>query len=132
MGYLLDTHSFLWSVFQPDKLGKQARTIITNSQCNVYVSSISFWEISLKTVLGKLELKNCSPKELPGLAKQMRLDIIELDANDAASFHQLPRKTHKDPLDRMIIWQAINRDWILISKDHAFDIYSEHSLKSVW
>lgn len=132
MEYLLDTHSFLWSVFQPDKLGEGARSILTNSQSNVSVSSISFWEISLKTSLGKLELIKCSPEELPELAKQMRLDIIELDANDAASFHQLPKKAHKDPFDRMIIWQAIIRDWTLISKDCEFGTYTELGLKTIW
>ena len=54
--YLLDTHSFLWSIWQPEKLGKQAVAVLENTDNKVFVSSITFWEISLKYALGKLTL----------------------------------------------------------------------------
>ena len=46
--YLLDTHSFLWSIWEPEKLGQQAIAVLENSENDVAVSSITFWEISLK------------------------------------------------------------------------------------
>ena len=132
MEYLLDTHSFLWAIFEPKKLSKTARTLIVQPQNRVAVSSISFWEISLKSALGKLELVNCLPDELPEIASRMGLELIHLDADVAASSYRLPRQLHKDPFDRMMIWLAIKQQFILISKDQSFSIYSEYGLQTAW
>jgi len=132
MEYLLDTHSFLWAVFEPKKLSASARTYITQPENRVVVSSITFWEISLKSALGKLELVNCLPDELPEVASRMGLEIIALEADVAASFYKLPRQTHKDPFDRMIVWLAIKEKLTLISKDKALISYAGHGLQTTW
>lgn len=132
MDYLLDTHSFLWAVFEPKKLSKSARDSITDPKNRVVVSSITFWEIALKSALGKLELVNCLPDELPATAIQMGLELIDLEADVAASFYRLPKQPHKDPFDRMIIWLAIQKKFILISKDNQFNTYSKYGLKTAW
>ena len=61
MKYLLDTHTFLWTVFEPEKIGVKAKALITNREHAILVSLVSFWEISLKYSLGKLRLENVSP-----------------------------------------------------------------------
>jgi PIN domain nuclease of toxin-antitoxin system len=132
MDYLLDTHSFLWAVFEPKKLSKSARDSITDPKNRVVVSSITFWEIALKSALGKLELVNCLPDELPATAIQMGLELIDLEADVAANFYRLPKQFHKDPFDRMIIWLAIQKKFILISKDNQFNTYSKYGLKTAW
>ncbi len=132
MAYLLDTHSFLWAVFDSTKLSQTARNMITEPDNRIFVSSISFWEISLKFALGKLELVGCLPKELPLIATQMGLECIALEADHAASFYQLPRQIHKDPFDRMLVWLAIQEHWVLISKDQHIANYAQHGLRIVW
>ena len=47
---------------------------------------------------------------------------------DAASFHHLPRTPHRDPFDRMVIWQAIREKMILISKDTKLPAYQRFGL----
>ena len=37
--YLLDTHSFLWSIWQPEKLGQQAVAILENTDHKVLPES---------------------------------------------------------------------------------------------
>ncbi len=106
--------------------------MITEPDNRILVSSISFWEISLKFALGKLELVGCLPKELPLIATQMGLERIAVDADHAASFCQLPRQIHKDPFDRMLVWLAIQKHWVLISKDQHIANYAEHGLRIVW
>ena len=68
--------TFLWAVFMPDKLGSTSRTIIRDPAHLIYLSTISFWEISLKYALGKLELVNCVPDDLPEVALAMQLKFI--------------------------------------------------------
>jgi PIN domain nuclease of toxin-antitoxin system len=132
MNYLLDTHAFLWAAFSPNKLSSKVRKELCSPENQVCISSVSFWEISLKYTLGKIELTNCSPADMPDIAAQMGIDIIQLGATETASFYQLPKVAHKDPFDRMIIWQAIQQQRILISKDANFPEYRQFGLKVLW
>ena len=132
MNYLLDTHTFLWAAFSPTKLSAKAKKEIRSTENRVYLSTISFWEISLKFALGKIELKDCKPDDMPDIAAQMHIEIIQPSAHESASFYQLPKVKHKDPFDRMIIWQAIQQPLVLISKDVGFPEYKEFGLKVLW
>ena len=128
MKYLIDTHIFLWSLFSPQKIIKVARQILMESENRIFVSTITFWEISLKYSLNKLKLEGITPNELPESAMTMNYEILSLKAEDAASFYRLPRTSHKDPFDRMIIWQAIREKMVLISKDSKMSAYEKYGL----
>ena len=132
MNYLLDTHTLLWSLFEPEKLSKKVRRTIMSQENDVAVSVVAFWEISLKYSIGKLELFDVSPEDIPHYAEQMDLSILTLVQYEAASFYKLPRLKHKDPFDRLMIWQAINRKLVLISKDRSFEDYQKSGLKIYW
>ncbi len=132
MRFLLDTHSFLWAGFNPEKLSRQAREAISDQENDVFVSVVTFWEVSLKYVLGKIELTGITPEDLQGLAEEMDFDILTMGPEEAVSFYRLPRLSHKDPFDRMIIWQAIRLKMILISKDRSFKEYKKYGLKILW
>jgi PIN domain nuclease of toxin-antitoxin system len=128
--YLIDTHIFLWLVFDPDKIDNKKLEVLKNPKNKIFIASISFWEISLKYNLGKLELNGLIPDELPKIAEKMGLDIMEIGKETMASFYKLPKvNTHKDPFDRIIIWKCINENLILISKDKKFPKYEKFGLK---
>ena len=129
MKYLIDTHIFLWSLFSPEKISMYVAKIIKESDNRIFVSTITFWEIALKFSLNKLELEGITPDALPEIANQMRLELLGLSAEDAASFHHHPPTTHKDPIDRMIIWQAIREKMVQISKDRKIVAYEDFGLR---
>ena len=132
MSYLLDTHAFLWVALAPAKLSRRARTVIEESQNLIAVSVVTFWEVSLKHALGKLELEGVVPDDLPEVAAEMDIAVQPLAAEDAATYHRLPRTTHKDPFDRMIVWQTLRRQWTLISADREFEEYRALGLDLLW
>jgi len=132
MNYLLDTHTFLWALFSPGKLSERSRKIIEDPANEILVSIITFWEISLKYNLGKLELSGITPEELPGISRDSGFALLHLDVNDVASFHNLPCNIHGDPFDRLLIWQAARNNIPVISRDKRFDEYARHGLKVVW
>lgn len=129
MKYLVDTHVLLWSIGKPDKLSTRAREIIIGS--TVFVSIASWWELSLKFAMGKLELENGTPEDLWKAAEQMNYELLQLSGADASSFHRLA-KIYKDPFDRMIVWQAIRNNLPLLSKDNRLSGYEEYGLQLLW
>jgi PIN domain nuclease of toxin-antitoxin system len=132
MKYLLDTHTLIWSITNKQKLSKKALRILEDTQNDVYVSAINLWEISLKFSLGKLSLQGLSPEQIPELIKKMEFKIISLEATECATYHQLYTAYHKDPFDRMLIWQAICHEMILITDDENMSHYTSAGLRILW
>ena len=130
MNYLLDTHTLLWSLIKPDKLSQQTQNILLNTENSLWVSSVSLWEISLKYSLGKLDLEGVLPEEILEGTKKAGYELLHISPEEASSFYKLPRY-NKDPFDRMLAWQAINKNFILLSRDKSFDDYQEQGLKRV-
>jgi len=130
---LLDTCGLLWALHEPKKLSAQARKALMAPENRIYVSAVSFWEISLKASIGKLALERVVPQDFPGMVAAEGWEMLPLQADTAASFHNLPKvETHKDPFDRMLIHIAMDEGYHLVSKDAAFSAYSTAGLKVCW
>lgn len=131
MNILLDTHFLLWVLLDQSRLRPTERTSILDSNNTIYVSTVSFWEISLKYALGKISFKEVMPEDLLPATVQSGFTVIELDGTDAGTFYQLPRLEHSDPFDRMLVWQAIQRRFHLLSRDRALEEYKKFGLQII-
>lgn len=132
MIYLLDTHVFLWTIIDPKKLSKKVASVIENGENTIFISAISLWEISLKYALGKLNLIGLEPNELIRQAKNLGFDLMPVLPESAVSNYKLNATWHKDPFDRMLIWQAVQQNLTLISKDENISKYTFIGLKILW
>lgn len=132
MSYLLDSHTFLWALLDQKKLSPKVLNVLLDATHEVFVSSVSLWEISLKFRLGKLDLVGVSPEELPVLAQKSGFDFLPLTPSEASEYHLLEAGWHRDPFDRMLIWQAITHNLTLLSKDKTIRQYQSSGLKLVW
>ena len=129
---LIDTHVLL-SLASSNSLSVAATNFLRDRQNEVFVSVVSFWEISLKISLGKLSLSGVSPDQIAGYALSMGLTFLPLAADTACTFHQLPKiGKHRDPFDRMLVWQAIREDLVLVSRERAMSLYETCGLSLVW
>jgi PIN domain nuclease of toxin-antitoxin system len=132
LSYLLDTHSFIWAVLEPRKLGSKARPVLEDPNSEVVVSAVTFWEIALKAALGKLELEGCSPESLVQAARAHGFELLALEPQTAAGFSTLPARLHKDPFDRMLAWQAISGRLTLVSRDQGMAVFASYGLTALW
>ena len=129
MNCLLDTHALIWAITEPDKLYIRVTQLLKDTSNKIFVSSISFWEISLKYGPGKLELSGFSPEDLPTGCEQLGFTVKAPTQQDCSTYHLLKASYHKDPFDRMFIRQAINNDYILMSIDSNVNKYQSEGLK---
>lgn len=128
MKYLLDTHILIWAIFSPDKLSKKVQGILVNPENTILVSSLSLWEISLKYSSGKLKLKGIVPDDLINISLDIGFTFIDLSPETAATFYLLSGDYHKDPFDRMLIWEALKNDFGFISDDKEVKKYVNNGL----
>jgi len=133
MKYLIDSCVLLWLAMESDKISSRARAIITDPHIDVFASTISLWELSLKHAIGKLTLEGVVVEDLVEILYESGFSLIGLNELESSSFHRLPKvKGHRDPFDRMLIWQSITRGMTLISSDTSFDAYRSFGLRLLW
>ncbi len=129
MKCLIDTHVLVWSLGKTTSLSTKAREILENA--HVLVSVVSWWELSIKFGLGKLELGAGTPEDLWKTTQEMDYASLPLSLTEVCSFHRLA-KLHKDPFDRMLVWQAIKNDLPLLSRDNRLSPYTSYGLQLIW
>ena len=119
--FLLDTHVFLWLIQGDPQLIDRARSIIADDASQLNFSVVSIWEIAIKLNIGKLKIEH-SIEDIYQLLAQLKIEILPIDRSDLDRYLTLPLH-HRDPFDRLIISQAIDRELILISSDGSFEPY---------
>jgi PIN domain nuclease of toxin-antitoxin system len=120
MRILLDTHVYLWWLQDHPKLSKAARSTIVSAS-EVFVSSASIWEASIKAGIGKLDVDvNALVDEIANSGFQE----LPVTARHAAAVMQFP-DIHRDPFDRILIAQAVCEPLRFLTIDGILKKYSE-------
>ena len=119
MQLLLDTHVMLWCLQGSRRLSTPTRARILTAR-EVYVSSVSIWELSIKVSAGKLDL---DVDELVAELPNVGLHELHVSHRHALSVGHLPL-IHRDPFDRMLIAQANCESMTLLTADRILASYS--------
>jgi PIN domain nuclease of toxin-antitoxin system len=118
MKIILDTHMFLWAISDPARIPRKHRTKIESQANIVYVSAVSVAEIMIKASIGKLDVDFDPNEELV----KAGFTAMDFTGNDAARLKDLPFH-HRDPFDRMLISQGLERGIPILTQDTAFNLY---------
>jgi PIN domain nuclease of toxin-antitoxin system len=119
---LLDTHVVLWSATDPDRLPAEARSALEDGTNDVLVSIVSAWEIAIKQSLGKLDLAKPAEQWLPEVLRRTGFEVAELGLAAALRVRGLAWH-HRDPFDRLLIAQALEEGYTIVTHDDAFTEY---------
>jgi PIN domain nuclease of toxin-antitoxin system len=121
MKLLLDTHLLLWAAGEPQRLSKQARTLINNPDNELLFSAASLWEVAIKRGLGREDFKVDARLLRRGLLDNgySELPII---SDHVVATESLPL-IHKDPFDRILVAQATVEGVTLLTIDSLVSQY---------
>ncbi len=116
MNLLLDTHIFLWWLFDDVRLPTQIRAAISLPTNQIFVSAASVWEIATKYRLGKLPEATQVAENVSFWIEKAGFQPLAISTEHAqmAGAWQLP---HRDPFDRMLAAQAKVEGLCLASVD---------------
>ena len=118
MNLLLDTHVFIWCVSAPKRLSDKTRKMIENPSNEVHVSAVSALEIAIKVSLGKLRI----PGSIEEQIKEKNFNSLSVSVKHALKVADLPI-IHKDPFDRLLIAQAMEENFTLVTSDEEIEKY---------
>ncbi len=117
MNLLLDTHMLLWAAVWPDRLPRKARALFENAEAEnvLYFSSASIWEIAVKKKRGRPDFE-----EDAGIVRRRVLEggaqELVITSAHALAVGDLP-SIHKDPFDRILLAQARQEGFTLVTAD---------------
>ena len=116
MKLLLDTHIWLWSVLEPERLSRRVTKEIQDSRNELWLSPISIWELIVlwqkKRMLPGEDLEAWIPNALRALPIQ-----------EAPVTYEVARETgrlrlpHRDPADRFLLATAKVFELTLVTAD---------------
>jgi PIN domain nuclease of toxin-antitoxin system len=118
MSYLLDTHSFIWLARGDQRLSKAVIDLVSDPDAVIYLSVVSRWEIALKQRTDMYLL----PRPFETIFASTGFKPLNLDFNVPSQIAELPYH-HKDPFDRLIIAQALDSGFKLVSRDGNIQKY---------
>lgn len=118
MDIIIDTHIFLWLLYEPQKVSKKHLKYLKDLDNTLYLTSISIAEIMIKKSLGNLDVEF----DMFKVTDKMGLKILDFDAHSAMLLGTLPLH-HRDPFDRMIISQSLVKKYKIITNDNKFGYY---------
>ena len=118
MNLLLDSHTLLSALHDPERLAPAARDAIIDPRRMVFFSAASVWELELKAAQGKLTL----PAKWIDTAEATGFIELPITAADARMSASLPWH-HSDPFDRVLVAQALTRGLQLATRDAQLEPY---------
>ncbi len=128
MNLLLDTATFLWVITDDPELSPRARELFVDSANEVYLSSVSAWEIAIKYSLGRLPLPEPPERLIPFQRQQHGIESLQLEEDSALHLTRLP-PLHKDPFDRMLVCQAIVHGLVILTPDA---LVNQYPVRTIW
>lgn len=116
MSLLLDTHVLIWWD-EGRRLRPEAARAIRDAEV-VYVSAAAAWEVAIKIGLGRLR----PSRTVAEAAEESGFTELPVTFRHAERVSALPPH-HRDPLDRLLVAQAMVEGLTIVTRDPVFHRY---------
>jgi PIN domain nuclease of toxin-antitoxin system len=122
MKLLLDTHIWLWSVLEPERLSRRVAREIQDPSNELWLSPISIWELIVLWQKGRMVPGEDIEAWVPNALRVLPLQEAPVTYEVARETGRL-RLPHRDPADRFLLATAKVFELTLVTAD-------EHLLKA--
>lgn len=117
-----DSNALLWWLDEDPRLGRKLTERLMEEP-SILISFASPWELWIKAAQGKLRI----PQDLEAQLAMGRFEVVSPTLGDMRLAANLP-PIHKDPFDRMIVAQALNRGAVIVTSDRTLAEYGVETI----
>lgn len=115
-------------ISSPEKLSENARELIVSEENEIFLSSVSGWEIAIKFGINKLKLPDKPDIYVPRQMEESAVKVLPIRLVHTLNINRLP-DIHKDPFDRLLISQSQLENLPLITDDTKI---KQYSVEIIW
>lgn len=119
MKILLDTHILIAAAI--GDLSKSRAVLLDDCGNELYIASISLWEIVKLHELKRVEVEAGLEKFLFLLCRHPRYTLVELTPEILLRVPEVSRKMHRDPADQILVATALHLDATLMTNDKKIE-----------
>lgn len=116
MRVLLDTHIWAWSLLEPERLSSSVKAVLADPETELWLSSISVWEMSLLIERGRIEVRGSSTDWVEEALARVPMREAVL-SNAVALRSRALQLDHDDPADRFLAATASVYELTLVTAD---------------
>jgi PIN domain nuclease of toxin-antitoxin system len=113
---LLDTHIWLWSQLEPDRLIPKVRSALEDPEAELWLSSTSVWELLLLIERGRVTVVGDAGSWVQDALRVSPLREAPLTHAVALESRRVSLP-HPDPADRFLVATARLQDLALVTAD---------------
>ncbi len=114
---------YIWLIDNDARLSATAKAIIEDSDNQIYLSIVSFWEIVIKRRLGKLAFDTTLEQMYQDI-QTLDITLLAIEQQHLTTLEALNiQSDHKNHFNRLLISQALADKLSIISSDRKFPLY---------
>jgi PIN domain nuclease of toxin-antitoxin system len=132
-GMVIDSHTLLWWLDGDERLSAKARHILENESAeagSLVVSAVTFWELRLKEVRGRLTPRKPVPTWPEFIRRLPHMRIEEVRVGHWLQVAEMDWE-NRDPADRIIAATALHLGVTVVTVDEKFHRV-DSPVKAVW
>ena len=118
MKLLLDTHIWLWSVLEPERLSRRVAKEIQDTRNELWLSPISIWELIALWQKGRMVPGEDMEAWVPSALRTLPLQEAPVTYEVARETGRL-QLPHRDPADRFLLATAKVFELTLVTADES-------------
>lgn len=127
---LLDTHVWIWSL-EGDvrRVGRRARSLLSRAEAQdkIRISPVTLFEVMALHTVGRLQLTRPADEWIRQAMEFAPVRIAELTPAIAMDAGRIPREVLADPMDRLLVATAREREATLLTADTRILNYAARS-----
>jgi len=120
---LLDTHVWIWSQQEPDRLGTQTKRLLVAPEHENHVSTVSTLELARLAAVGAIVPSIALREWVERAVRALQAQTLDVSHDIALEAYALPEPFHKDPADRVLVATARCHDLTMVTADERILSY---------
>jgi PIN domain nuclease of toxin-antitoxin system len=116
--YLLDTNVAIWIDRDVARLPRVVVDLMGDAEAELWVSTVSFWELAIKQNVGKID----ADLRVERVLSTYGMRELSVTSRYTDAVRDLPR-LHGDPFDRMLVAQAMVEGMTLVTSERRLAEY---------
>jgi len=117
MRALLDTHVWVWTQEQPERLGPRTKRLLVGGEHENWVCPLSTLEISRLVAIGDIRLSIPLAEWIVQSMAELSAQTVSVSHEVALEAYALPGTFHGDPADRLLVAATRRNGLTLVTAD---------------
>ena len=124
MRVLLDTHVWVWTQEQPERIGPRTKRLLIGTAHDTVVCPVSTLEISRLVAAGYIQLSMPLAEWVVRSMAELGAETVSITHEVALEAYELPGRFHQDPADRILVAAARRNGLTLVTGDDRILSYA--------